>query len=443
MRKAGRAFSKVVGVALCSAMLLAANANSLGDTNILADIKEFQKKAVKKYTLQELIKAADTNYSLQAKALATLQSKKDVTIAKLGAAMPRLDASYSFNNNARNTQMNSVYNTQTANATFKYNVFNGLADYNAIREKNANYLANVADEKYTKESVYLQVTQNYYGYFDNVSRLISLQKKLQQIKEDVKRVQQLYLQGLAPIDDLESLKAQASLSEYQIADARLSVEQNKLMLEYLTNLKVEGLLFTRIQMPQLQIQERGDLTALQEQINMQIFKNKQLNYYPVIDLTDTFTYNIQKPSFAKGSLASIYPDIQNTIGFTVSLKILDDVGLSFQKQSLKIAQLSNEKLLAYKKLEQKKDVELYKKTLEIAQKQIQSARDNLKSANIAYANKKKKYEANLITFTDYLQALSTKFDAESTFNQSVNNFEFQKANYIFYSGQKIKDYIKE
>lgn len=417
--------------------------DEVAEVNMLADIREFQKEALKKYTLQELLKAADTNYSLQAKSLATLQSQKDVLIAKLGAVMPRLDVSYGFNNNARNTETYSVYNTQAANATFKYNLFNGLADYNAIREKNANYFANVADEKYTRENIYLQVTQQYYGYFDNVSKLISLQKKLNQIKSDVKRVEKLYMQGLAPIDDLESLKAQASLSEYQIADARLSVERNKLMLEYLTNLKVEGLLFTRVTLPQLKIQERADLIALREQINMQIFKNKQLNYYPTIDLSDTFTYNIQKPAFAQGAFANIYPDIQNVVGITVSLKILDDVGLTFQKQSMKIAQLSNEKLLTYKKLEQKKDEELYRKTLEIAQKQIQSAKDNLKSATIAYENKKKKYEASLITFTDYLQALSTKFDAESTFNQSINNFEFQKANYIFYSGQQIKDYIKE
>ena len=93
-------------------------------------------------------------------------------------------------------------------------------------------------------------------------------------------------------------------------------------------------------------------------------------------------------------------------------------------------------------MEQAKDEELYRKTLEIAKKKIKSAQDNLKSANIAYANIKKKYDANLITFTDYLQALSTKFDAESTFNQSLNNYEIQKANYIFYSGQKIKDFIK-
>lgn len=414
------------------------------DLSIISDIQKMQKGVTNKYTLRELIKAADSNYSIQAKALSALQAKKGVLVAK-GSFLPSLNLDYSFQNVYRNTQTNSQYDTQAANVKFTLNLFNGLADLNMVREKNATYLSTLSDEEYVRQSVYLQVLQQYYGYFDNLSNLISLQKKLEQINSDVQRVEKLYAQGLTTIDNLESLRAQASLSKYQIADAQMSVEQNKLMLEYLTNLRVEGLVYERMSLPEFKIQDREDIVSLRQQINAQIYQNKQLHYYPTVDLSNTFTYNIQKPAYVSNNPAfsAFYPDMQNTVSVTVTLKLLDDVGLTFQKQYLKAGQLANEKLLAYKKMEQKKDEELYRKTLEIAKKKIQSARDNLKSANIAYANIKKKYEANLINFTDYLQALSTKFDAESTFNQSLNNYELQKANYIFYSGQKIRDFIKE
>ncbi|CBG39674.1 TolC family protein [Helicobacter mustelae] len=424
--------------------MIGAHAANLDDTeqlSIMADIRELQKGAVKKYALQDLLKAADSNYSLQSKALATLQSKKDVMIQTLRGFIPSVNIKYKFNNNERTQSIYRNYNTQQGLGTFTFNLFNGYADINAIKEKNATYLSKLADEGYTRENIYLQVAQQYYGYFDNLVRLISLQKKFRQIQSDVARVDKLYTQGLSPIDDLESLKAQASQSEYQIANAKLAIEQNKLMLELLTNLKVEGLIFSKIRMPNFGLQDRLDIISLNEQINVLRYQNKQMHFYPVVDLDDTFTYNIEKPAFARGPLSYIYPTIQNSFGATVTMKVLDNVGLSIQKQSTRIAQLSNEKMLTYKKLEQKKDEELYRMTLEIAQKQIQSARDNLKSASIAFESKKKKYEANLITFTEYLQALSMKFDAESTFNQSINNFEFQKANYIFYSGQKIKNYI--
>ncbi len=414
------------------------------ELSIISDIKAIQKDAKNKYTLEELLKAADSNYLIQAKALSSLQAKRGVFVAR-GAFLPSLNLDYSFQNNYRDTNQNSLYNTQSANAKLSFNIFNGFANLNALREKNAGYLANLSDEEFTRQSIYLQVLQEYYGYFDNISKLISLQKKLDQILSDVKRVERLYKQGLSPIDNLESLKAQASLSEYQIADAKMSVEQNKLMLEYLTNLRVEGLLYERVKLPEMKLEDRSDMIALKEQINMQIYQNKQLHYFPVIDLNNVFTYNIQKPAFATNNPAfsSLFPDMQNVVSITVTLKLLDDIGLSLQKQYLKAGQLASQKMLAYKKMEQKKDEELYRKTLEIAKKKIKSAEANLKSANIAYNNIKKKYDANLVNFTDYLQALSMKFDAESTFNQSLNNYQIQKANYIFYSGQKLKDFIKE
>ena len=78
----------------------------------------------------------------------------------------------------------------------------------------------------------------------------------------------------------------------------------------------------------------------------------------------------------------------------------------------------------------------------MAKEQISSAEVSLLSANLSYDNMKKRYEANLVTFTEYLQALSTKYDAESMLIQDLNNYEIQKAGYIFYSGQNLNDYIE-
>ena len=45
-------------------------------------------------------------------------------------------------------------------------------------------------------------------------------------------------------------------------------------------------------------------------------------------------------------------------------------------------------------------------------------------------------------FVDYLQSLTKKFEAESTYNQALNNYEMQKAYYIYYSGQDLQEHIK-
>ncbi|PXA09052.1 hypothetical protein DD908_13255, partial [Staphylococcus pseudintermedius] len=113
------------------------------------------------------------------------------------------------------------------------------------------YRSNVANLEYSRQSVYLQVVQQYYEYFNNLARMIALQKKLEQIKTDIKRVTKLYDKGLTTIDDLQSLKAQGNLSEYDILDMQFDLEQNRLTLEYLTNLRVKNLKKTTIDAPNL------------------------------------------------------------------------------------------------------------------------------------------------------------------------------------------------
>lgn len=411
------------------------------DPSISSEMEKFRKSIKASIGLAELLKGADTNYSLQSKALSVQQAKKNHTIAQ-ATFLPTLNLDYTFQNNNRDTQQFKNYNTQIANAKFNLDVFNGFNTINTVKEKSATYRSSIADMEYTRQNIYLQVIQQYYQYFDNVSQLVSLQRKLEQINSDIQRVSKLYNQGLTTIDDLESLRAQGSLSEYQISDIKLSIEQNKLMLEYLTNIDFEALKRNEIGSPVYEIKERQDLTSLKEQIRAQVYQNKQLNFYPTVSVFDTWTYNIQKPAYAYSGLGQLYPTQQNVMGVTVTLKVFDDIGLGLQKQYLKLGQMANEKNLLYKELEQKKDEKLYRKSLEIAKAKIASSEASLKSATISYQNIKKKYDAQLVNFTDYLQALSTKFDAEATYNQSLNNYELQKANYIFYSGQKIQDYIK-
>lgn len=411
--------------------------------NLSPEMNIFKEESQNSIGLIELLKEVDSNYALQSKILNARQAKKNHTISKV-SFIPTLNIDYTFQNNDRDTATFNNYNTQVFNAKFKFEVFSGFSTVNFIKEKAAIYRSNIADVEYTKQNIYLQVVQQYYGYFNNLAHLTSLQRKLEQIHSDIIRVSKLYEEGLTTIDNLESLKAQSSLIGYQISDIKLSIEQNKLMLEYLTNKTVDNLTRDEITNPAYEMKERDDLVSLKEQINAQIYQNKQLNYFPTVSIFDSYSYNIQLPQYISANpfLGPTFPKGQNVIGVTVTLKVLENIGLTLQKQYLRLGQLASQKVLIYKQLEQKKDEKLYRKSLEIAKAKIASAEASLNSARVSFAYIKKKYDAQLVTFTDYLQALSTRFDAEATYNQSLNNYEMQKANYIFYSGQKIQDYMK-
>lgn len=427
---------------------------------ILAQIEMMMDSSKQKVGLKDLLLGADNNYSLQAQMLQAESNKKIASVAK-AAFLPRFDVDYGYQHNYK-TIPNMMqfgnfgnYQTQAANARFSLDLFSGFSTINMIREKTATYRSSVADVEYTKQNIYLQVIQQYYSYFNNLSQLLSLKRQLEQVRTDMKRIESLYSSGLATIDDLESLRSQVSSNEYQIADMKLSVEQNILMLKHLTNMEFDGLRRENLAIPALKDNlERQDIISLREQINALKYQNKQQHYYPVITLSDTYTWQIQKPEYVTNpskfgsdpSMASFYqrmfPTHANTIGLSVTLKVFDDIGVSFQKQALRLSQLAQEKQLAYKQAEKTKDEQLYRKTLEVAQSKIASAEASLKSANISFDNVRKKYNNQLVNFTDYLRALSTKYNAEATYNQALNNYELQKANYIFYSGQQIQEYVK-
>lgn len=393
-------------------------------------------------TLKELLESANNNYAVQAQDLLMQQAQKDHLVSKL-AFIPTLNATYNFNRN--NTSVNIHYQTQNTQIAFDFKL--DWADYKNMREKGATATKSAFDSKHTKQNIYLQVIQEYYTYFNNESNLITLQHRLQQLQSDVDRTQKLYNQGLRTIADLESLKSQASSTEYQIGDAQLALERSKLMLEYLTNTKIDKIKRVQINNPTYTLNDRNDIKSLEYQIQAQKFQNQQLHYYPIFNIRDTYTYNIEIPYFAAsflaqgGFFAANYATHQNVFSVVASYPIFAKIGQSVQKQALTLAQLANEKQLAYQKNEQKKDEELYRKAIELARNQIESAKAGLISANISYDNMKKRYDANLSTFTEYLQALSTKYDAESTFIQALNNYEIQKANYIFYSGQELEKYV--
>lgn len=460
-RESGKKLSMVDSGAYAGSSAQSPQASeNLSFNELLAQIEAMTDNSKQKVGLKDLLLGADNNYSLQAQMLQAESNKKIASVAK-AAFLPRLDVDYGYQYNYK-TIPNMMqfgnfgnYQTQAANARFSLDLFSGFSTINMIREKNAAYRSSVADVEYAKQNIYLQVIQQYYSYFNNLSQLLSLKRQLEQVRTDMKRIESLYSSGLATIDDLESLRSQVSSSEYQIADMKLSVEQNILMLKHLTNMEFDGLKREDLAIPALKDNlERQDIISLREQINALKYQNKQQHYYPIVTLSDTYTWQIQKPEYVTNptkfgsdpSMASFYqrmfPTHANVLGVTVTLKLFDDIGVSFQKQALRLSQLAQEKQLAYKQAEKTKDEQLYRKTLEVAQSKIASAEASLKSANISFENVRKKYNNQLVNFTDYLRALSTKYNAEATYNQALNNYELQKANYIFYSGQQIQEYVK-
>ena len=405
------------------------------------------------FTLTDLLEGARKNYNLEAKDLAILQAQA-TSRAAWGEFLPTLDGAYQYQD-TNNPSMRMK--THTGSIKGNWEVFSGFKTYNKVREKGSLYRASIEDRENTKDQLFLSVIEQYYGYFTNRAQLLSLDQKRIQLQSNIKRVERLFNSGLTTIDDVESLRAELLATEHDIENIKMEIEKNKLMLSLLANTEVQELERKNIKAPLFALDEnRHDLNMLNFQALSAKYQARQFNYLPILSISDTYVINsdikkagaITLKDTSMGGLDEMLPFLsrqfplnQNQIMINATIH-LDALTTYRQYEAAQLGYLKSLKELAYKKEEQKKDEKMYRKSLEIAVAKIKASEAALRSASIAFENVAKKYDAQILNFVDYLQSLTKKFEAESTYNQALNNYEMQKAYYIYYSGQDLQEHIQ-
>lgn len=415
---------------------------------------EADKTSGRLFTLAELLEGAKKNYNLEAKELAILQAQA-VNRAAYGEFLPTLDGAYQYQD-TDNPSMRLKAHTSSAKANWE--IFSGFKTYNKVREKGSLYRASIEDKEHTKDQLFLNIIEQYYGYFTNHAQLLSLEQKRTQLESNIRRVERLYNAGLTTIDDVESLRAEVLATEHEIANIKMEIEKNKFMLSLLSQSEVEALERKTIKTPLFKLDEnRHDLNMLNFQAQSAKYQARQINYLPIVSVSDTYVINsdIGKPGAITMKDPSMnlpgfnmtdmlrrqFPLNQNQIMISATIH-LDALTIYRQNEAARLGYMKSLKELAYKKEEQKKDERMYRKSLEIAVAKIKASEAALRSANIAFDNVAKKYDAQILNFTDYLQSLTKKVEAEATYNQALNNYEMQKAYYIYYSGQDLAQHIE-
>lgn len=393
-------------------------------------------------SLKDLLNMAKNNYTLQAKDIA-IQEAEATRSSVYGKYLPSLDVGYSFNSSKRNiSSWQPATNVHSANASVNWVLFDGASREFSLLSNNALIRAAIADKGYSQEVLFLQVVSAYYDYFTLKGQIIAMEQKKVNISANVARIQVLYDAGLETIDALEALKAELSLTEYQLENLKLNFEQIKLQLSLYTNTDVNKLKLDSILTPRYEQYQSLNITMQEEQAQSVEYQIGTLTYWPTISLFDTFTWNLNNQNTANNAFLSYdYPKEQNVFGVSITWNIFNGLSTNRQKEALRLQNLRLQKGIEYAKNEQQNNIRFYKSAINTALSQIRSAEASLKSASISFENISQKYNAQLVNYNDYLDSLSAKYNAEATYIQSLNNYELQKANYIFYSGQALSDYI--
>ena len=391
--------------------------------------------------LQSLLEFATSNNKIVASNALTQKAKKSEVESSQNAYYPTLDvgAFYKRDDDATPFQAGDTY---SAYAKVGVDLYDGGRKSNTIKQNIAVLKSSKYDASAYKKSLQLQIVQDFYSIKSAKSTLEALQEKDKQLLASLERVKKFYAVGSATKDDVERLKAAYSNNSYKISSTKYQITSLKKLLSIKVGKKIDILDNSSIKKPQDIKTEYSDaILALQANASSLAFSADSLNanYYPQLRLEDTYSvYDYDR----ENSITPSTLDNQNVLMLTLNMRLYDNGTISKQKEALLMQKDALSKKVEQLKDEQNINVELSLLKIETVKAQIQSAKSSLRSSTSAFETVSKKYEAGLVDYVTYLDALSIKTVAKAQYETALNNLQIAYASYYYNTNKNIKDFIK-
>ena len=255
--------------------------------------------------------------------------------------------------------------------------------------------------------------------------------------------------GLASLDTLEAIKAQSYKNSYDTESAKTTLKAYLEELSLLSGIEVSSL-NARAKLQEVSTatpqKTRQDLQANFYLTKAMESMESQYTYLPTITLSNRYTrynysgFNIPALPFP---FTMDIPNYQNIFGVTIRFTLFDSFATLKAQESARLNALASNFEYAYLKDSQNRELIIAKEALKSAKEKISWADSGVKSASIAYSYAKEKFNAQLIDYTQYLNALSALLNAQSFYDAARFDYEIKKAEFLYKNGENIVDFIKD
>ena len=409
-----------------------------------------------KWNLKACIEYAHkNNIQVQKAKISTLESEVTLKQSK-EALFPSVSASSSFNFSNGKIKADSASNQYVNNASFgsKYTIsagmvlFNGLKNYNTIRQNELLKKASDLSTKETENNIEIAITEAYLEILYAHETLEMAKRTVETSKAQVALSQNLLHAGSIAKADFSQVESQYSSDLYAEVTAQNNYDTQKLTLKQLLELDMldePEIIFPEIKesdvlaplpskteiyqtaltvMPQIQNSE------LSVQLAEYDLKNAKSSYYPTLSLNAGLSTNHDvdvSESFGNQLNHNFY----QSVGLSLSIPIYSNgsTRASVQKARLGIQSAKLDYTSAQKEL--LKTVEsLYQDAISM-QSKYNAAKEQLKSAGESYSLTEEQFRlgmkntVELLTQKDnYLQAEQTALQAKygAVLSQKLLNF---------------------
>lgn len=354
---------------------------------------------------------------------------------------PKVDIGASYKNTSDATAF-QIENIYSGYAKAEYEIYDGGYKESQLLKVSNEHKASRHDEDYAKKSLSMRIVEDFYEIKSLESYLKSKEDEKRSIDEQLKRVKQFFDAKLATQDDIDRLQASYDKSIYEIESTNFNMLTLKKALELKVGKEIkefEGSNF--IDMLSTKIEQNDDISSLrykQEAIKSSADALEGA-YYPKIKIEDTYVFN------EYGSVAANHPakiDHQNTLMLSLNMRIFDYGATDEARVALLLSSKAMDEQIAYKTKEQNMQRSVAMSKIKSIKLKIKSASSALDSANSAFKTINEKYNAGIVDFVVYLDALTSKTGAKALYERSLNDLEIAYASFYYYSGKKIEEFIK-
>ncbi len=395
-------------------------------------------------SLKELIEIAEYKNDLVIAKQLTQESKTKELNSKNSSYFPTLDLGgfYKRDDDASPFQPGSTY---SGYAKLSYDIYDGGKRSAEVAKGKQVLLASELDTKAFKESLALQITQDFFTIKSLEASLKAKEEAQTALKEQLIKIERFVKAKMATSDDLDRVQADFDTNTYEMESIKFQILSHKSALSLKVGKNVQTLDNSSFSKMRVERLEKLDATkALLAQKKSIEYGAESIDsfYYPKIKIEDTYSiYGYDdKPNLR--DLPISFLQNQNTLMLTLNFRVFDYGAIDDSKEAVLLASKALSSQITFQTKEQEMQFRLASSRIQTAKVRILSSKSALNAATNAFETIEKKYNAGIVDYIIYLDSLSKKTSSTSLYKSGLNELEIAYAIYYYYSGKNIKEELQ-
>ncbi len=320
-------------------------------------------------------------------------------------------------------------------------VFDGFRRENLLAQNRSLEAAARHQLQSAKKELSLEVIERFFDLQNTLDEIETLVAVRDQLSAQLERLQKFRTAGLASDDALMRMRSELSDTHYRIEDLRYQSDRRKIELETLTGRPLATLVPAEVIAPAEAAENEPDhIQALRHTRDAKIHEasQKDASALPTLKLEDHFSVY----DYHNDPIAAMRVDRQNKFIASLNMNLIDFSAASLAREALAAQARAQSSELAYALKETRATLQSARRYIERTRGLIASSQSAYDAAEATFAAVRQKYEARIVDYVVYLDALRTRTDAINRLTRAKRELYYAYAAYYFYAGHDPREYVR-